>query len=65
MSEARGKEAVSVLVRVTLRQVCCGVEVDADGRIRRTAPVLKRFVGQSLASLTHWVLKQGGSVERL
>jgi hypothetical protein len=35
------------------------VETDAANNIRRAAPIAKRFIGQPLINLIHWLEKQG------
>ena len=50
--------------RVTTSTMCCGVEVE-EGVIIRTAPILRKFIGQDLMNLIAWIGRLGGSVDRL
>ena len=36
-----------------------------DGEITRTAPLLRRFVGQDITALESWARKHGGRVEKM
>lgn len=36
------------------------VEVDCENIVRSTAPIARRFVGQSFKNLLGWISKQGG-----
>lgn len=48
---------------VSCRQWTCGVEV-RDGMIVRTAPILRRFIGQPFANLRRWGTRLGGYAEQ-
>lgn len=50
------------LYRVTTKTFCCYVGV-LDNIIVDAAPILRKFVGQSLGNLRRWISKLGGTVD--
>jgi len=41
------------------------VDVDSDGKIIKTAPIAKRFIGQKFEKLEKWMKKQGGYYKKV
>lgn len=49
---------------VSTEKFTCGVEVD-KGIIIHTAPILKRFKGQSIKNLEKWIKSLNGIIKRI
>jgi hypothetical protein len=54
-----------ILYRILTSKFCCGIEIDNKGIIIKTAPILKKFKGQSIKNLEKWIKSINGEITKL
>lgn len=51
--------------RVTLPWAVCGAETNEDGFIIRCAPIIEKFLGESVLLLMSYAITSGGDIEEI